>query len=174
MKCRICDFKIDKHLLLKRIPVSISVLYDKPNQLLKVSDSKFHICTNCGHYQIKNLNDENYYEDYLMQVSHSNKINVLQDKQIQKLLLHTKETHSFLEIGCGDGNFLNKATEYFNYAIGYEPSLNFYNLCKTKNLRVINNYFPSIDIENKFFDCFASRQVFEHLENPKVFKRYWI
>jgi len=167
MNCRICEIEITKNILLEDIPISISELYDMKNQTLKTSDSKIYMCTNCGHNQIENLNELNYYEDYLMQVSHSNKINVLQDQQIQKLLSYTKKTQSLIEIGCGDGNFLSKTTKYFDYSVGYEPSLNFYNLCKQKNLEVINSYFPSIDIKNKLFDVFVSRQVFEHLENPK-------
>ena len=91
MNCRICEIEITKNILLEDIPISISELYDMKNQTLKTSDSKIYMCTNCGHNQIENLNELNYYEDYLMQVSHSKKINALQDQQIQKLLSYTKK-----------------------------------------------------------------------------------
>ena len=80
------------------MPISVSELYDMKNQVLKTSDIKIYMCTNCGHNQIENLNELNYYADYLMQVSHSNNINVLQDQQIQKLLSYTKKT--LIKIKC--------------------------------------------------------------------------
>lgn len=167
MKCRICGADMTNYIELNDIPISVSVLYTKPAQTIVSFNGKFYTCNSCGHHQIKNLNTNNYYEDYLMQVSHSAKINQLQEKQIKKLVQFASKLDSFIEIGCGDGNFLEKASVHFKSTLGYEPSKSFYELCIKKNLNVLNEYFPSQGIENKSFDVFVSRQVFEHLENPQ-------
>ncbi len=167
MKCRICNSYMSEYIELKDIPIAISALYNQPNQSFKSSNVNLYSCGICGHHQIENLNLDNYYDDYLMQVSFSKKINQLQEKQINKILGYNINFENFIEIGCGDGHFLKKISKFFNYAVGYEPSKKFYELCKNANLNVVNDYFPSNAIKDCIFDTFVSRQVFEHIDNPR-------
>ncbi|MCD7874603.1 MAG: class I SAM-dependent methyltransferase [Acidaminococcaceae bacterium] len=75
-----------------------------------------------------------------MTASHSKKLNRLQDEPIERIKQYIKNKGKFLEIGCGDGNFLSKAREVFKYAFGIEPSKKFYDLCQKKKLNVKNIY----------------------------------
>lgn len=166
MKCRICDKNTKEFFKINKVPLQVSMLMKKANSKNLNSDISFYTCENCGHYQIEYINNDDYY-DYLMQVSYSNQMSNLFKKELECILQHTLKTDNFLEIGSGDGQFLQKVSESFKNCVGYEPSKSFHKLCLEKKLNVFQKYFPSSEIEGIKFDAFASRQVFEHLPNPK-------
>ena len=166
MNCRLCGNKLENFQIIKNMPKNVSVLYEKPVVRHGI-DTKLYHCNNCDLYQIEDLADNTYYDDYLMTASHSNKLNILQDNELKNILKYANNKNNFLEVGCGDGNFLLKANKFFKNVIGIEPSEKFYKLCISKKLNVKHMYLEAnSNIEQKF-DVIVSRQVFEHLNNPK-------
>ena len=107
MNCRICNNKTKKAYTFNNVPKHISVLrtfaYDH-NGL----DVDLYKCVYCNHYQIEYVNSEDYYDDYLM-IPYAESIDPFMERQIKELANMSKNTESFIEIGCGNGVFLNHA-----------------------------------------------------------------
>jgi cyclopropane fatty-acyl-phospholipid synthase-like methyltransferase len=166
MNCRICNFEMDVFGVYQKSALEVSRLYSNPKASQGV-EIKLYSCPACGHYQIPYINSNDYYDEYVMTASHSQKMQQLQSKQSAKLSSLALKRDFFLEIGCGDGSFLMHAKGLFNSVLGVEPSKPFYELCRDKNLNVINDYLTEKLTFDVKFDAFASRQVFEHIEHPK-------
>ena len=165
MKCRICDVQ---SVLLYTVPGTaskVSQLYDAPT-LDRGTNVDVYRCPLCDHYQIPYYNPGEYYDDYVMTVSHSPSIQKHQERQAAFLASLAINRKRFIEIGCGDGNFLQKMKPFFEKTTGVEPSRSFYKICREKGLSVLNEYFTKNTRLKDSFDAFASRQVFEHLPNP--------
>jgi SAM-dependent methyltransferase len=158
--------------VLENVPNNVSYLSKKKNELVEKADIIIKFNEEIQHTSIENYKEREYYEDYFMTLSYSNDIQNLQNKQITRLLLlhrkyHNDSNSSFLEVGCGDGDFLIKASNVFNKALGVEPSSKFYQFAKDRGANVINKYIDSKEKICEYkFSAFASRQVFEHLDDP--------
>lgn len=121
------------------------------------------------HLKISNSQPSSYYLDYVMTTSYSKAMQELQYDQVMRLseLCNDPERLSFIEIGCGDGSFLKHASNVFGSVTGVEPSVPFCNLARAAGFCVINEYLTSKNVvTDQVFDAFASRQVFEHLDDP--------
>jgi len=165
MKCRICDVQ---SVLLYTVPgtaFKVSQLYDAPT-LHRGTNVDVYRCPLCDHYQIPYYNPGEYYDDYVMAASHSPYMQEHQKTQAAFLASLAINKKRFVEIGCGDGNFLQKMELFFEKTMGIEPSRSFYKICREKGLSVLNEYFTKNTRLNDSFDAFASHQVFEHLPNP--------
>lgn len=169
-KCIICGNRKFRSLFkIKNAPSSVAKLLDK-NQLAR--DKKqiliLKMCTKCKLSQlVKNLPPSDYYSDYQMAVSYSKQMQTYQEwlakDFIQYFGLNGK---SAFEIGCGDGMFASFLSQNGLTTIGIEPSVPFYNLAK-KRVKVLNRYLDKkVPLKKNFYDAFASRQVFEHVDNP--------
>jgi len=156
---------MDVYDYLENIAIDVSKLFAAPSYF-DGDNVEVYVCNVCGHFQIQNLANEQYYDDYIMSVSHTKKIQDLQAAQLELLATFAQRREYFLEIGCGDGAFLLRAKDVFKDVIGVEPSKKFYELCKQKELCVINEYLTDSSYLPNKVDGFAARQVFEHLENP--------
>lgn len=165
MKCRICDAKMDLFGTYQKSAIEVARLYPHPTRAHGVEISLYS-CNVCGHYQIAYINPESYYDEYVMTVSHSPKIQSLQGDQATKLFSYAVNNDNFIEIGCGDGSFLAHAKPLFKHVLGVEPSRPYYDLAIQKDLNVINEYLTEDLTFDHTFDAFASRQVFEHIPNP--------
>jgi SAM-dependent methyltransferase len=165
MNCRICDAKMDLFGTYQKSAIEVARLYPQPTRADGVEISLYG-CQVCGHYQIPYINTDSYYDDYVMTVSHSPKIQALQSDQANKLFSYAMNKDHFIEIGCGDGSFLTHARPLFKHVIGVEPSRPYYDLAIKRGLEVINEYLTEDLTFDYTFDAFASRQVFEHVSNP--------
>ena len=165
MNCRICNNKTKKADTFNNVPKHISVLrtfsYDH-NGL----DVDLYKCDYCNHYQIEYMNSEDYYDDYLM-TPYAESINPFMERQIKELANMSKNTESFIEIGCGNGVFLNHAKQYYNTVIGNEPSKTCSSMIKKLGFDCIEEYITPSTIIDQTYDSFCSKQVFEHLSDPK-------
>ena len=160
---------------LSNVPNNVSYLSTKPNENIDKVTIGIKYNKDIQHISIENYKAKEYYENYFMTLSYSDDIQNLQHAQLKKLLdLSRKYTNdcdlSFIEIGCGDGDFLLKASNIFKNTVGVEPSEKFSNFAKNRGLSIINKYINSEEkggvIGSEKFNAFASRQVFEHLEDP--------
>lgn len=133
----------------------ISLLWDQSNQLTRIS----------------NFQTEEYYEDYFMTTTWSTTIQQLQAGQVQKIkriaLDRQASSNSLIEIGCGDGSFLQHAKNSFSRTLGIEPSRPFADFARSQGLEILDGYVVSGSLlTDEKFDAFVSRQVFEHLPDP--------
>ncbi len=150
---------------LTNVPPCVSFLATKPNVLvppktLDLKPKKFHVkCTN--HVT------PDYYENYVMTTTYSETMQDLQKEQALKLFNYYGHPQSIVEIGCGDGSFLKHCHPLFKDIVGIEPSKRFIAEAKKTGFKIIHGYVSSRKLlTSQKFDCFASRQVFEHLEDP--------
>ena len=157
---------------LNQVPANVSYLADKAN--FQLSSAKIDLKWNADiqHIHIENNLKNDYYDDYLMTTSYSKKIQQLQERQLERMIDIYEEMEgripaSLVEIGCGDGSFLKHAKNKISMTVGIEPSARFSAFATKQGCNVINGYVNSSSrITKDLFDCFVSRQVFEHLSDP--------
>lgn len=164
------DENVVRHGSIERVPANVSFLSPIPCDDLQHSSIGFKWHSSTQHLSIENYQPPSYYEDYLMTASYSDKMQALQKSQVKKLLeLHEGASgpQSFVEIGCGDGSFLKHARGQIPRILGIEPSRSFAKEASLAGFEVLNGYVGSTTrLTTEKFDCFASRQVFEHLPDP--------
>lgn len=171
--CKVCNReKLRVFIEFDKYPKTISFLFDDEEQAKKdFTGISFVKCDYCHHVQISKDMPQEFYSDYVMTVSHSDKMYDFQVEQaeffIKKFNLKNK---TVLEVGCGDGNFLSLLKERNVTVWGNEPSAPFRKLALNRKLEVdelfVNeNYFHP----NAPFDAVVSREVMEHVPAPVEF-----
>lgn len=153
---------------LENVPENVSYLAERSNSNSRLVQIDLVYDSQIQHLKISNYQPPEYYEDYFMTATYSQSMQALQESQASKLrILNTGTGGSFLEVGCGDGSFLKHAKKNFNQVVGIEPSKKFSEASKSLGFKVIDGYVSASHLlTDEKFDAFASRQVFEHLENP--------
>ncbi|HNR19818.1 MAG TPA: methyltransferase domain-containing protein [Bacteroidia bacterium] len=171
--CKICKREnLTTFIEFDKYPKTISNLFVDANKAKQdFAKISFVQCDYCHHVQIAEDMPQEFYEDYIMTVSHSKKMNNFQIEQaeffIDKFNLANKNV---LEVGCGDGNFLSVLKERKVNAFGNEPSTPFRELALKRGLEV-DEYF----VDEKYmhpnapFDAVISREVMEHVPEPIEF-----
>lgn len=152
---------------LKQVPNNVSFLAPRshfstptPSISLVFDDKTFS--TEC-----KTLVQHGYYDDYVMTTTFSETMQKLQERQAFILHSHHPTAKSLVEIGCGDGSFLKHCSKHFPNVVGIEPSKSFGDEARKAGFKVIRGYVSSEKpLIKRKFDAFASRQVFEHLQDP--------
>jgi SAM-dependent methyltransferase len=99
-------------------------------------------------------NSQNYSQAFLDHLSH------VEYKLKSRFLLEDK---TIVEVGCGDGTFLNKFKSN-NTCFGFDPAMP--NPAKTSGFELIKDFYHG-DIEG--VDLFISRHTFEHIPQPRGF-----
>jgi len=134
-------------------------------------DLSVYECQACGFIQLAQILDVSFYEDYLMTVSHSAQMRAFQAAQatdfVKRFGLANKRV---IEIGCGDGNYLEYLRDAGAEVAGIEPSAAFRQLTQQRDFKVFSGY---IDRNNLVPDApwhgFVTRQVLEHVADPNSF-----
>jgi SAM-dependent methyltransferase len=75
---------------------------------------------------------------------------------------------SILEVGCGDGTFLEMLQQHGHRVFGFEPAEQPAGQARTKGLTVSSQYFSDssfLDSEYPVPNCIVVRQVLEHIDN---------
>lgn len=172
MECIVCaKNKFENLLEIKNSPLSVQKLNEKKRTSLETIDINLIRCASCGMIQLskEDYPKEEYYEDYLMTTSGFNKHQTytdwFSDLLIKKYDLKNKVV---LDVGSGDGYFVENMKKKNINAFGIEPSKTFFEESKKRDIHVINGYLnKESQISKNYLDGFVSRQVFEHLINPK-------
>jgi len=175
MRCKLCKSDaFEKVIDFQKYPVTISNLFSTSDEALKgVTQISFLKCKYCNHIQISDDLPQSFYDEYVMTVSHSKKMNDFQHEQaaffISKFNLVEKK---ILEVGCGDGNFLEILVKMGCNAQGNEPSRPFRELALKRGVKV-DSQFVNEDYKNGDapFDAIVSREVMEHVPDPIDFLR---
>ena len=72
-----------------------------------------------------------------------------------------------LDIGCGNGSFLQEMKERGLEVYGIEPDKIKCELCRRRNLNVFYGFLEESHFESYFFDVITLNHVFEHISNPR-------
>lgn len=171
--CRICDSnKLSLCLDLPKSTRNISKLL-KDTELNKdyPINLKVYKCDTCSFVQLNKTLEDDYYDDYVMTVSHSDLMNNFQLEQakyfVEEYKLHNAR---IIEIGCGDGNFLSHLKKFAPMSIGLEPSISFRSLAVEKGHEVLSDYVsPDKNLPGAPYDAFITREVLEHVVDPNEF-----
>ncbi len=173
--CKICNRNnLKVFISFDKYPKTISNLFNDSEVAKKDFEKiSFVQCDFCHHVQISEDMPQYFYEEYIMTVSHSPKMNNFQKEQaaffIEKFKLKNK---NILEVGCGDGNFLSILQGLNVNAYGNEPSRPFRELALKKGLKVDDLFVDeNYNHPTAPFDAVVSREVMEHVPQPIEFLR---
>lgn len=72
-----------------------------------------------------------------------------------------------LDVGCGNGTYLEKITAHGVEAVGIEPSEAGYEEARRKGLNVMNVGLYEAQFPDNYFDYITLHQVLEHLSDPR-------
>ena len=166
MICRICGKESSIFAEFEKVAANVSVLYNA-RTLDDGKPTSLYYCKNCNHYQMEQKLPDTYYDNYVMTTTFSQKMQTLQKKQAAFLFNLAYRNDSFVDIGCGDGNFLLHIQNHFTKVVGIEPSKPFAKMAESKGFQIINAYLSEgLKIKDILFNAFSARQVFEHVVNP--------
>ncbi len=120
-------------------------------------------CTKCNliHFDPVIIGDGVFYEKLSKNSWYYEEVKWEFDESVKLILKH--KPHSLLEIGCGNGNFLNKIVKAIDRVEGIEINEDAIEKCKKINLNVSSTPLEKID---KKFDMIVLFEVMEHLGNP--------
>lgn len=140
-------------------------------------------CDNCGIIFLEKINlDKEYYNKYYDK-NYFKKINnisgfitklvelfiYLSTKNKERLILknlNKKNNISIIDIGCGEGIFLEKLNPEKFEKFGLEINSQAVEKCRKKNISMFNQPLTSLDFKNKKFDVVTLWHSLEHMENP--------
>jgi SAM-dependent methyltransferase len=155
-----------------RAPSSVERLLTK-EQLTADRAAKLSVseCLSCGFVQLTDQMPQNFYDDYEMALSFSPRfLNYLSELRDQFLKIFGQKTGRVLEIGCGDGSFLEAFQRKGFEVVGVEPSKPFRQSAQSKGLDVHNCYITAdFPAPGGPYDAVVSRQVLEHVFDPRGF-----
>ncbi|MBL9138093.1 MAG: methyltransferase domain-containing protein [Verrucomicrobiales bacterium] len=171
--CRLCG-QPDREpfLSLPHSPANISRLL-RPEEFARDRPVDLQIwrCQACGFVQLDPTFAETFYDDYLMTVSHSPTMQRYQREQaVDFVERHALRGRRIVEVGCGDGNYLDHLKAAGAQVTGNEPSTRFRALAEARGFQVHPGYVSrQAPVPGGPYDGFATRQVLEHVPDPREF-----
>jgi SAM-dependent methyltransferase len=128
-------------------------------------------CAACGFIQLTETLDPAFYDEYVMTVSHAVTMQTFQSQQAREFVERfALQGRSVLEVGCGDGNYLDHLQAAGATVVGNEPSTPFRTLAVARGHRVLGGYVSaSTPVTGGPYDAFVTRQVLEHVPDPRDF-----
>jgi len=173
MKCRLCDStQLELSLNLPNSPRRISRLL-KVNQLMSDHPLRFKVysCQVCGFIQAPNTLKDDYYDEFPMTWSHSSQMKVYRTAQVKTLVKRFNlKNKRLIEIGCGDGDYLEILNKAGVKGVGIEPSLLMRKIALAKGIKVYPGYVgQSKKMPGGPYDAFVTRQVLEHIADMHGF-----
>jgi SAM-dependent methyltransferase len=128
-------------------------------------------CEACGFVSLPVQLDDNYYDSYMLVPSRSTQAQAFQIGEAQAFVSRFGlRDRPVLEVGCGDGFFLAALRDAGAQAFGIEPSREQCALARSRGLRVEQGLLtPDRLLKQAPFAGFATRQVFEHVEDMRGF-----
>lgn len=171
--CRLCgDPRLASVLVMQPAPPNISGLLradaEEPFQTIRLDVRQ---CAGCHFIQLTETLDTTFYDEYVMTVSHAATMQAFQSQQAQRFVerfaLYGRRV---IEVGCGDGNYLDHLRASGATVTGNEPSTPFRALALERGHEVLDGYVgASTPVPGGPYDAFVTRQVLEHVPDPHDF-----
>ncbi|HRH63971.1 MAG TPA: class I SAM-dependent methyltransferase [Bacteroidia bacterium] len=127
-------------------------------------------CSNCTFVFTKKIPTESeliaHYETY----PRTNSISAITIKRYNELLdtlEKFRNTNNLIDVGCGDGFFLETAKRRDWNVYGTEYTDQALKICKEKGIHMHQGKLDAINYPPNFFDVITSFEVIEHINNPK-------
>lgn len=136
-------------------------------------DLEVRTCHHCGFVQIPPVLGDDYYDDYLMGTTHSPQMQEYQSMQALDFVNRfSLQGCRVVEIGCGDGSYLDHLMKAGVQVHGIEPSQRFRELACGRGHSVEDGYITfDRRLHGAPFDGFVTRQVLEHVPDINDFLR---
>lgn len=175
MRCRLCDSsRLRLSFRSRNTPLSISRLLKKEDLARDRSVSfSVYTCQECGFIQAPNMLKKDYYDVFPMSWSHCSDMRAYRQEQVSSMVKRfALKGKTVVEIGCGDGDYLEMLKRNGVRAVGVEPSRVMRHLALSKGLKVLGGYVGSgRRIKGHPYDAFMTRQVLEHIDDMHGFLR---
>ena len=130
---------------------------------------KLHRCPRCGLVQF-DCRPVDYYRDVIRSGGYSTTMTELRRRQYRHLIeRYGLEEKKFLEVGCGQGEFLSVLTEFPVKAYGVEHKKDLVQLAREKGLSVWEDFTETADTvlgTEGPYDVFLSFNFLEHQPDP--------
>ena len=130
-----------------------------------------HLCKNCGLVQF-DCEPVDYYRDVIRSGGFTTTMVELRRRQFDHLIrTYDLECRKFIEVGCGQGEFLGVLAEFPVQAYGVEHREDLVELARKKGLDVVRGFTEDPDTvlgENGPYDVFLSFNFLEHQPEPGV------
>ncbi len=175
-KCIVCGAELIKEplILCKNMPASAQDIPTK-DELPKDKGIDLNLCqcSGCGLVQF-DCEPVSYYRDVIRAGGYSTTMVELRRTQykhfIEKCNLKNKK---IIEVGCGQGEFLQVLTEFPVKAYGIEHKLSLVEKAREKGLCVENEFTENAEcaLSNGPFDAFLSFNFLEHQPDPNTMMR---
>jgi 2-polyprenyl-3-methyl-5-hydroxy-6-metoxy-1,4-benzoquinol methylase len=171
VRCRVCHSS-NLASVVKIKPQYIASTFVKTNTNNPKSKIKIPmtllLCGDCGLAQLKEtVNPDLLYSNYFYRSNISNTMNRdlrnVVSEAISKVKLKTGD--SVLDIGCNDGLMLTFYSDNLN-RVGIDPAKNIDWSHLGNSIKIVNDYFPSKQLERKKFKIITSTAMFYDLDNP--------
>jgi len=171
--CRLCQFALSTQpsIKLENIPRGGHVLpkYDQLDADFGV-DLEVYQCDNCGLVQI--AAESLVYADQVGS-AHASSPGMLSHRKRQAYELVERfnlRDKNILEVGCGDGHFMELLADAGAISFGIEPSERATELGRERGLKIQQGYMgKNANIEGTPFDAFVTMHVLEHAPDPNDF-----
>lgn len=175
-RCIICGGKLMESPLMecKNMPASAQDIPTK-EELSQDSgmDLTLYQCSGCGLVQF-DCEPVSYYRDVIRSGGYSTTMAELRRSQYAHFIdmCHLKGK-KFIEIGCGQGEFLQVLTEFPVQAYGIEHKVDLVELARAKGLNVEHDFAEdeTVKLKNGPFDAFLSFNFLEHQPDPNGMMR---
>ena len=172
LNCRICNNSLPKNTILtiNHAPSSAQGFSDTKNQKDNIK-LKIYQCHNCSIVQISNK-PVNYYKETIRSAGFSKEMIKFRKNQFKNFVKKYKlRNKKIIEIGCGNGDYLNILNKFCKKTYGIEYSKKNVQLCKTFNLNVKRSYICDKDkiLSNNHFDGFICMSFMEHAPDINKF-----
>ena len=172
-RCRLCgDTALESALVVDPAPPNISALLPDaltaPPATIRLDVQR---CTRCGFIQLTQQLDVSFYDDYVMTVSHARTMQDFQARQARSFVVRfALQGRQVVELGCGDGNYLDHLRAAGAQVMGNEPSAPFRALALERGHDVADGYVTAATPPaGGPYDAFVTRQVLEHVPDPRDF-----
>lgn len=170
-KCLVCGRILPDEALIKleNMPASAQNIPDQ-SQLNDESAVELELfqCKGCGLVQF-NCEPVDYYKDVIRSGGFSTTMVELRRRQYKHLIeKYDLSGKKFIEVGCGQGEFLSVLKEFPVDGYGIEHKADLVEIAKEKGLQVKRDFLDSGEhkLEDGPFDVFLSFNFFEHQPDP--------
>ena len=171
--CRLCGYsKMSASVRLTAMPRwNHRLLQQNEIATDEAIDLSAYQCPSCGFVCVLKQLSDDYYDDYVNAPSVSMQAQRFQSDQAQEFVgRFNLSGRQVLEVGCGDGFFLQSMQNAGAVCTGVEPSKLQRELARSRGLKVESGVLSSgRKLADGPFDAFATRQVLEHVEDMRDF-----